>query len=458
MRVAVIVWVLVSMVGITWADDPVPDGPVSPTSFEAMPDPECLRAIREARIAVARGGLRAGLSGFEAASGVCAGRLEPLYEALTLARRLGDSEAEARQLERLVAHLTDPDRPLQLAALERAVVDPAMSREALEAFRSRLHSDIDDVDRFRALRVLAVVASRLGDDHAARAAIEPLLAHEPTPELRWLCVGFDRRLGNWVSVVTMLEALAVEDPEMAGLARLGLVEAYAKADRPEKALATVDRLLADDARIPGSKDWVADALLRTAWALWDGGRRDQARTALERVIDVDPENEVAVAALELLFGNAEARRTHAVRAQQLRADSDDAEALLDEGTQRLAVGDAEGAIGLLERAAEGLPDNDVAWYNLGLAAIRLERWNVAADALSRADELKPGDPGLAMNLGTALARAGRCESALGVLGALVETHPERFQAHYWRWWCFKSAGDLEAAGEALRRYEAGRAE
>jgi len=62
------------------------------------------------------------------------------------------------------------------------------------------------------------------------------------------------------------------------------------------------------------------------------------------------------------------------------------EALVEEGRRRLEAGDAEAAVGILERAVEADPRHAEAWYRLGRALLAAGRPGDAYDALVRAKE------------------------------------------------------------------------
>ena len=153
---------------------------------------------------------------------------------------------------------------------------------------------------------------------------------------------------------------------------------------------------------------------------------------------------------------AEERAAHREDENRRLDGEGDPEVFFEEGTNRLAAGNAAGALPLLLRAAEGLSTQPVAWYNLGMAAIKVEDWNVACRALARADELEPGKPDTEINLGIALSKAGRCEESVTVLEHTVKDDPSRYRAQYYLYSCYSALGDVERAATALQRYNQGR--
>lgn len=383
-----------------------------------------------------------------------------LHEALSLARAQGDHESEQRFFEQVVRLFeTNPDS-VPLVSVERAILDPATGRDELQVLRDHLAFEVErpgaDADVWRAY---AVVCGKLGEDEMARAAIARVLAFEPSPEVRWSAVELDKRLERWRDVVSQLETLATEDEVKARVAKLQLVEAYARVGRLDDAVATANTLLDEDAAVAGelaSNHWTVDALVAGAWALHDMGKSELARAAFEKVLELDPEHEAAATAVSLLYGTADDRREHARKADAKIADEGDPDAFFDKGTHRLAVGDAAGAIDLLRQAVTMMPEHEVAWSNLGVAALRLERWAEAAAAFEQAVRLGNEDPSTRLNLGTAWVRADRCEQGLAVLDRLASEHPELWQAQYWRWSCLSRTGREDEAAAALAAYQLGR--
>jgi tetratricopeptide (TPR) repeat protein len=139
--------------------------------------------------------------------------------------------------------------------------------------------------------------------------------------------------------------------------------------------------------------------------------------------------------------------------QQWSAESD-SDRLLAEGASLLASRDFERAYQLLERAAGGLPDSELAQFNLGLAAIGLERWEVAERALGRAIELNPSRAESYLNRGIALQYLDLCDEAITVLKRGLELQPDLTQSHYYLYECYRRLGDEKAAAEHRRLYSA----
>lgn len=461
---AMIVPALVSTPSAEVPPTPPPDN--TPQVIATLPTPDCVRALRIARINLDVGDASAARLSFDKALASCPGRIEPLLGGIMLADFSKNAKTRERYSRLLVRALRDPDLPLQLAAIEQAALDPSLGIEELKILQKRLEISIerpmeDPKNKVRTHRVLAMVAIAAGDLAKAREALDFVLTSDPAPDVRWTCVSIDKELGRWNSVVEQLEILAAEDEVMARFALLQLVVAYANTGQLKEAIATANTLTKiqpESGAVGVLNHRAASALLEAAWDLWFAEKDEEAKTAFEKALAIDPTVSEANDALNLLYGSPSARQERAQLEETELAAEGDPEALLEVGTQRLAVGDAQGAIELLRLAAEGLPNHEIAWYNYGLAAVRLEQWSDAAEALEKAISLEPGNVTARLNLGTVLAKSARCGRALEVLDALVADHPDRWQAHYWRWWCRNESGDAAGAAEALAAYQSGRKE
>ena len=114
-----LVCALLGVAGIVAGDEaPTPEALEAAVSSE-LPDPECLKAIRRARIAIRSGGSNT----FDEAVELCEGRFEVIHEALALARIRDDAKAEDDLLESLVRRFESNAEPVPLAAVERAILD-----------------------------------------------------------------------------------------------------------------------------------------------------------------------------------------------------------------------------------------------------------------------------------------------------------------------------------------------
>ena len=432
--------------------------PVGTATPAALPPVECVRGMREARLAWQAGDRQKAMAGLDRAVEACPDHVDPLLERLELHRKLGDAAGVEADLALLRARLADPARVPPEAAFARAVSDPQASAAELELIRARLVRDLASTETPRRLRQLVVVEARLGRNEDARATLARLLAVDPAPEVRWAAVRLDVALERWNDAIPELEALAGRSGTSSFAARLHLIHAYGAVGRTEDAMRTALALYGASGDL-GSRfirEMVVQALLEAGWALHDRGDVEGAATVFRKVLEVDPDNEEARAVLDLVYGTPETRAAAMAARDRALEREEDPGLVLEEGARRLAVGDAAGAWDLLERAARGLGDSELAWYDLGLAAVKLERWEAAAEAFGHAARLDPTNPTSSLNLGTALARTGRCAEAVEVLTTLLADHPETYQAHYWLGRCWAELGDAAKAAEAMERYQLAR--
>ena len=91
-----------------------------------------------------------------------------------------------------------------------------------------------------------------------------------------------------------------------------------------------------------------------------------------------------------------------------------------------------------------------AWFNLGVARMRLGNPDGAADAYRAALRLKPDMAEAAINLGTALEASGRVDQALGAWRAALPAPALRQTLHNQLGRVLENRGQLSAAAEELR--------
>ncbi len=437
------------------SQDPAPTAAATPA---VLPPVECVRGMREARLAWQAGDRQKAMADLDRAVEACPDHVDPLLERLELHRKLGDAAGVEADLALLRARLADPARVPPEAAFARAVSDPGANVDELELIRARLTADLAAAETPRRLRQLVVVEARLGRNEDARATLTRLLAVDPSPEVRWAAVRLDVALERWGDAIPELEALGGRSGTSSFSARLHLIHAYGAVGRTEDAMRTALALYGASGDL-GSRfirEMVMQALLDAGWALHDRGDVEHAATVFRKVLEIDPDNTEARAVLELVYASPEARAAATAARDRALEREENPGIVLEEGARRLAVGDAAGAWDLLDRAARGLGDNELAWYDLGLAAVKLERWEAAAEAFGHAVRLDPTNPTSRLNLGTALARIGRCAEAVEVLEALLVDRPEAYQAHYWLGRCWAELGDAAKAAEAMERYQLAR--
>jgi tetratricopeptide (TPR) repeat protein len=432
---------------------------------ETLPPPACVEALRAARIAGEKGEAEAERRGVEAASALAGCELPASAELLRLLRAGAlPPEAGPGIRARLAERIADPATPVApgvLAYLGRLDRD----REELELLATALERRIESAQRSgRALAaaereeidaVLFPIQQRLERTEAARETIDRLLASaDPAPWL-WPALALDLELERWSSAATLLERMLATAGAPRELERLYL-ETLAHLGRHDEIAARIEKIAA--AATAEDREWVVTMLVGAAWEARDAGRDREAEAMFRRALALDPEHAQARLALLHLYGSAEERAAHESAVAARRDSEQDPQALFEEGSALLAAGDAAASIGLLERAAPALAGGayaEPAWYNLGLAAYKLERWRQAADAFGRAAELNPERVETHFQRGVALHRAGACAEAVPALERALELAPSKYQARYYLGKCHEALGDAEAARRELELYRRG---
>ena len=263
--------------------------------------------------------------------------------------------------------------------------------------------------------------------------------------LRWSYIVALSRMGRSEEVLQQIDVLVSEEVQ-----RLPAETASAG---PPPGEASPSEILAARGS-PGQAVGLAGLLETVAWNLRDAGRDAEAEQLFRRALALSPRSAELHAVLLHLYSTAEERRAHADALERKWQGESDPRALLDEGTQRLAAGDAAGAFDLLRRAAPAYPDLEAPWYNLGIAAFKLHEWATAEEAYRHAAELNPARADSVFFRGVALIYLERCAEATEALQRALEIDPQRVDAHYHLAACYQRLGDAGAAARHRRLYEA----
>ncbi len=420
----------------------------------ALPPADCVRLQRQARLAWQQSQRTEALAHLEQADEVCPDTIATILARLGLRRLMNDQEGATRDLKALRTLFGEADQELPVAVVARAILDPSATEDELRLIRDRLrayHSRFpDDQDL---LTVLAVLEAQLGNLEESRKILGELLVVSGSPKIRWAVVLLDLELKRPEDTVHNLNILAQEDSAFSSWAELELLRKYAELGRHDDVARLTDTMLSQGI---ARQSLIAEAVMDAAWSLLDKNERAAARLLFERVLEIDPTNNEASETLRVLFGSLAEREEHRAAEDRRLDEEEDPYALLDEGTNRLASGDAAGALLLLSRAAIALPDQPIAWYNYGMAAIKVEAWKQACEALAKANQLEPGQPGTLLNLGIAFAKAERYQESISVLEELATAHPELHNAQYYLSICYRQTDDSERASMAMERFNQGK--
>lgn len=437
-----------------------------------LPPVACVEALRLARVEGASRGATAERTRLEAALAQPGCELPAL---LALVARLpgpGESEEGLAPLRaRLEARLENPAAEVPAGLLSAVARLPATDAQvesllaALERRRAALAAGgrrLAAADDQELTRVAFELESRLERWPEARATLGRLLVLDGDESWRWRALELDQRLRRWEDLAADIEALLKNPSAPVAYLRPLQVTTLAHLGRFEEMVAAIERLPPEDP-IPAESSTSprTELLTEAAWALRDAGMDAEAESVFRRALAVRATHEEARAALLHLYGSAEERAAFAAATAARRAAEEDPQALYDEATALLVTGDAAAARELLARAAPALGGTvyaGAAWYNLGLAAFKLERWGEAADAFAEAGALEPQRVEIHYQLGIALHRAGRCAEAIAPLRRAAELQPERAATHYYLAECLEMNGERDAANrerELYRRTKSG---
>jgi tetratricopeptide (TPR) repeat protein len=439
------------------AQTPAPP-PVPPAG--GLPPIACVEAVRAARIAGNGADTAAARAKLEAALDLPGCELPALAAMLPLLRAGAYPPERAAALrDRLAGRLADaafelPDGLLTQIASTGIPGDDDLFLAALERRLAHFAPADDKASRPGLVELLDVTSElqqRRGKYEAARDTLARLLALQPSDELRWRAIYLDIALTRWASLADLLAPM-LKEPDTPTPLREHYVRALAHLGRFDEMTRQIELLTPPPPPVPGLEPATASRYVSTlvdaAWALRDAGRDDQAQQIFHRVLAHDPNQAEAQLALLHLYGTAEERAAQAQAVAARRESLTDPLPLFEEGSDLLGAGDAQGARDLLARAAPQLGGTDYAepaWYNLGAAAFKLERWEEAANALGEAIAVNPARVESHYKRGIALFHLERCRDAVAALRRTLELQPDKRDTHYYLAGCYTKLGDAAAA-------------
>ncbi len=445
-----------------------------------LPAEECVRMMRGARIARMKEDAGAELAKLQAAFEACPDEIEPVYGLMGYYQRqqaLDDFYQKFRSL--LLERLQDPSDDLPIGVIEYLVRSPGAGGGELEAILGNVSRQVTKAAEPdpALMRIQAQLQQRLAQDDAAAGTLERLWKQTAADDVLWPLVQLYLKLERWQEAADLMAPQVAKD----GHFRFSYVRVLGKLGRYHEALKQVELLASgtdgavvrDAGGAPPSEavalqfegGYVIDVVQQpglfgllkgVAWDLRDQGQDQPAEQIFRGLLAQAPDDPEIQAIVLSLYASAEERQGHAEALANTWQSETDAIALFDEGTQRLTAGDAAGAIDLLRRAAPELPALEPAWYNLGMAAYRLEDWATVASAFGRAGELNPDRAQTFFFRGIALEKLDRCGEAVADLKRAAELDPDRALAHYYLAVCYRKQGNQTAAAAALKRYEATR--
>jgi tetratricopeptide (TPR) repeat protein len=420
---------------------------------DLLPSDACIRRARSARIVAMGGALDEARQMFRSALDDCPRDAVILHDLFELYARSAGHEAEAATLRaELRALLEDPAIEIPesvLRLLGRLTPANAEDQEGLlSSFRRRLSARPDDP---QLLETVLTYETQLGHLEAAREHLASLLRLDPKERWSWAAFLIDLELEHWQDALSFTRQ-SLSGGDASALIASSHLQLLAKLGRAQE----IQQLLFGegeeaDAFYSRIGEVPASGLRAIAWDLYDAGSDRDAEELWRRIYELHPDDDEAWRVLYYLFSDPNERRGLEAARQARPAEEMEPADLLDEGAELLAGGDAEGALPLLQRAAELLPATEAAWYNLGLAAFQLERWPEAADAFLRALVLNSERAESHYYAALALGSAGRCAEAVPQFEAALELAPRR-ELYYYLSTCLSELGQAAEAHGAMQRY------
>ena len=421
-----------------------------------VPPEDLVRGLREARIQSLLGQRDVVIEKLEQLAEKYPKDLLPLLALIALSGQdASPAEAAAATKKRVRERLANPEASLPFSYIRLVTEDPQATPDDLRSIATSLPARIEKrpEDAPRLIDALALLEERLGQLAAARETLGRLLKLAPTRAVLIRCIELDLELERWDDALALYRELATDTTEDDALIRWDMARLLARSGRREEAMKEADPLLREKGFVPLI---VQDILMPLAWSLRDAGNDAAAEAVFRRVLEVDPSNREARNVVLNLYSAAEEKRTQAAALEERWRVEENADALLTEGSLRLASGDATSAADLLRRAAERLPESDVAWYNLGLASIKLERWSDAVTALHRSIERRSDRAEAHFNLGYALEKRGDYRDAVPEFERALALRPGMPGVHGHLAICYFKLGDTTRSRIQTKLAEGGK--
>ena len=412
-----------------------------------LPAEGCVRLLREARIEAAAGRK-------DEAQALVRRALEEYpsegLPAVVYVQLMRDASPEAAAAARkaLAERLARPDATLPVTAIRFLTDDPRITTDEMkilgDAVRAARTRTPDDP---KLLETAYRLAARQEDKAEALSIVDAQLALKETRELLSRRFILLRGLGRWDDAVAAGRRLVAVSPKDV-FARLEIASCLARAGKLDDAKAELTALL------PEKVPFAASTLVSLGWSFRDAGRDADARWCFEKALALDPENTTAKDAIRLALATPQERLAAGATSDSRWAGETDALKLFNEGSKRLAAGDAASAYDLLQRAVAADTHIDDVWhYNLAMAAIRLQKWPQAEGALRTAIQANPDRPLAHLQLGRVLEAQGKCASALEPLKRSLALRSDLVEAHFYLYKCHTALGDEAAAQQELKTYQ-----
>src|SRR6266571_3217362 len=232
--------------------------------------------------------------------------------------------------------------------------------------------------------------------------------------------------------------------ELKALGYLGPADAGSSTNVPEPSL------------LPDPKDKIEEQnLLHTAMMASEDNRLAEARTALEKVLQLNPKSPTALVQLgELEFqsGNYAKAAEYLGRAREIRPD--DATAAYYQGQALEKIGNLPAARDSLEASLKLTPGQFPARLLLGEVYLRLKDSKAAEDQFEAALLLQPNNPNAKLDLAKALIGSANYAEAIQQLESLTKSQPNNAELFGLVAQAYKGTGNQAGAQQAENRAKA----
>jgi len=323
-----------------------------------LPDENCVRILRDARIAAIAGDREKAKTLVQRAVEEYPKEALPAVALVQLARTGSPAEAKDAR-ERLQARLFASDAALPIAAIRYLAEDPLATREDTILLRDAVRHGLEKAPSDPKLLETAYrLAVRNGDSADALAIVDRQLAASATPDLLRRKLAVLANLSRWSEAEPIARELVASNPKRYP-ERQALIDALVGQGKLDAARAEIDAAIAAMA-LTAPNDWVSfRLLLPLGWAFRDAGRDAESRQTFQRALDFSAENtEARDVLLRVLVSPQERAEKEAAADQRWQGEKEPIR-LFEEGTKRLAAGDATSAFEMLQRAVHAYPTDDV---------------------------------------------------------------------------------------------------
>ncbi len=422
----------------------VPEG-VAAAAIELPPE-DVLLAIRKARTHQAAGRVVEERAVLEQLVESHPSDTTSLLQLFDFYSRHADKDNIARLRALLRAQLANAEQ-IPLSLLKAAIQDKRMDEQEVRLMLAELEKRFAAEPSDTSIpRMLLTGYERLDDPGKQREQIVRLLALEPSARWKFELIRIDESLGRWEDLLAEVRAIKPGNAE-AGWLLLRELAALDALNRVGEMALIIDRLEVTAA----TAESVVDELMARAMGLLDRGDTASAEKLLRKLALAQPQKRELGRAVAYLFGTLEEQASLEASYMDKTLKSDNLETLINDAARRMMNGDAASAIPILERAAVVAPKSELPWFNLAVAATKLERWPLVESAAGKAIEINAAQPRALMLRAQARVKSGRVAEGMADAKAALAIDPKLKQAWYVLYLGANRLHDEKAAAEYLEK-------